>query len=114
LLEEAVDYRGVRIASLVDIGCMKIDEISSRGTKRDFVELFFIHKNLGLDLKTFIGYFERKSRALSISRTPIKNPSRKCLRIIRGLLRNVFSSKASASSARFGFLLASCQNSRDG
>jgi hypothetical protein len=60
LLEEAVDYRGVRIASLVDIGCMKIDEISSRGTKRDFVELFFIHKNLGLDLKTFIGYFERK------------------------------------------------------
>ncbi len=60
LLEEAVDYRGVRIASLVDIGCMKIDAISSRGTKRDFVDLFFIHKNLGLDLKTFFGYFERK------------------------------------------------------
>ncbi|MDH4272268.1 MAG: nucleotidyl transferase AbiEii/AbiGii toxin family protein [Candidatus Aminicenantes bacterium] len=60
LLEEAVDYLGVRVASLVDIGCMKIDAISSRGTKRDFVDLYFIHKTLGLDLKTFFGYFERK------------------------------------------------------
>lgn len=60
LLEEAVDYLGVRVASLVDIGCMKIDVISSRGTKRDFVDLFFIHKNLGLDLKTFFRYFKRK------------------------------------------------------
>jgi len=60
LLEEAVDYMGVRVASLVDIGCMKIDAISSRGTKRDFVDLYSVHKNLGLDLHTFFGYFERK------------------------------------------------------
>jgi len=60
LLEEAVGYLGGRVASLVDIGCMKIDAISSRGTKRDFVDLFFIHKTLGLDLKTFFGHFERK------------------------------------------------------
>jgi hypothetical protein len=60
LLEEAEDYLGMRVASLVDIGCMKIDAISSRGTKRDFVDLFFIHKNLGLDLKTMFGNFERK------------------------------------------------------
>ena len=60
LLEEAVDYLGVRVASLVDIGCVKIDAISSRGTKRGFVDLFFVHKTLGLALKTFFGYFERK------------------------------------------------------
>jgi len=60
LLEETVDRLGVRVASLVDIGCMKIDAISSRGTKRDFVDLFFIHKTLGHDLKTFFGHFERK------------------------------------------------------
>jgi uncharacterized membrane protein len=60
LIEEAVDDLGVRVASLVDIGCMKIDAISSRGTKRDFVDLFFILKNLRLDMKAFFGYFERK------------------------------------------------------
>jgi hypothetical protein len=60
LIQEAVDYLGVRLASLVDIGCMKIDAISSRGTKRDFVDLFFIHQSLGLDLVTFFRYFERK------------------------------------------------------
>jgi len=60
LLEETEEYLGVRVASLVDIGCMKIDAISSRGTKRDFVDLYFIHKSLGLDLKAMFGYFERK------------------------------------------------------
>ncbi|HPW18820.1 MAG TPA: nucleotidyl transferase AbiEii/AbiGii toxin family protein [Candidatus Aminicenantes bacterium] len=60
LLEEATCYMDVRVASLVDIGCMKIDAISSRGTKRDFVDLLFILKTLSLDLKTFFGNFERK------------------------------------------------------
>jgi hypothetical protein len=60
LIGEAADYLGMHVASLVDIGCMKIDAISSRGTKRDFVDLFFIHRNLGLGLKELFGYFERK------------------------------------------------------
>ena len=60
LIEESIQDLGVRVASLVDIGCMKIDAISSRGTKRDFVDLFFILKKLGLDMKMFFGYFERK------------------------------------------------------
>lgn len=60
LLEETVDHLGARLASLVDIGGMKIDAISSRGTKRDFVDLYFVLKTLGLDLKTFFGRFEEK------------------------------------------------------
>ena len=60
LLEEPVDFLGVRVASLMDIGCMKVDAISSRGAKRDFVDLFFILKHLGLDLGAFFEHFERK------------------------------------------------------
>jgi len=60
LIGEAVHGLGVRIASLIDIGCMKIDAISSRGAKRDFVDLFFILKALGLELRAFLGHFERK------------------------------------------------------
>lgn len=68
LLEDPVDYLGVGVASLVDIGCMKIDAISSRGTKRDFVDLFFILKGLGLDLKAFFAHFERKYGPESFNR----------------------------------------------
>jgi hypothetical protein len=60
LLNKTIEIGGVRIASLPDIGCMKIDAISSRGTKRDFVDLFFILHKLGLDLKSFFECFERK------------------------------------------------------
>ena len=60
LIDKTMEIRGVRIASLVDIGCMKIDAISSRGTKRDFVDLFFILNRLGLDLASFFDLFTRK------------------------------------------------------
>jgi len=60
LLEETESYLGMRVASLIDIGCMKIDAISSRGTKRDFVDLYFIQEKIGFDLNTFFGHFERK------------------------------------------------------
>ena len=60
LLKDTVDFLGWRVASLTDIGCMKVDAISSRGTKRDFVDLFFVLKALGLDLKGVFRHFERK------------------------------------------------------
>lgn len=47
LLEETVERLGVRVASLADIGCRKIDAISSKGTKRDFVDLFISFKASG-------------------------------------------------------------------
>lgn len=60
LIEDVQKFLGLRIASLKDIGCMKIDAISSRGSKRDFVDLYFILKNMNLSLKEFFIYFEKK------------------------------------------------------
>jgi hypothetical protein len=42
LLEEPVELEGCRVAQLLDIALMKLIAISQRGTKRDFVDLFFI------------------------------------------------------------------------
>lgn len=39
---------------------MKLDAISSRGSKRDFVDLYFILKKFSLALKEFFKYFEKK------------------------------------------------------
>lgn len=60
LIGETHHFLNLRISSLEDIGCMKIDAISSRGSKRDFVDLYFILKKFNLDLKEFFKYFEEK------------------------------------------------------
>jgi len=53
-------FLGVQIASLEDIGCMKIEAIAGSGKKRDFVDLYFILKNFGFDLEELVGLFRRK------------------------------------------------------
>lgn len=42
LLNPVLEFDGTKVADVIDIACMKIDAISSRGTKRDFIDLYFI------------------------------------------------------------------------
>ncbi len=51
-------FQNVSIADLRDIACMKIDAISTRGTKRDFIDLFFICKKY--KLLTLFDFFEKQ------------------------------------------------------
>jgi Nucleotidyl transferase AbiEii toxin, Type IV TA system len=41
-------FNGVAVADQRDIACMKISAIASRGTKRDFIDLYAVAKNYGL------------------------------------------------------------------
>ena len=45
-LEKLTVYKAVRIAGVLDIASMKIIALSQRGTKRDFVDLFFILQDI--------------------------------------------------------------------
>jgi hypothetical protein len=49
LLEPTIDYQGVQLASPTDIGLMKIAEINSRGTRRDFVDVYCLRETVTLD-----------------------------------------------------------------
>lgn len=52
LLEKPVSYDGIALAHISDIAAMKLAAIGDRGTKRDFIDLYFIveiHKHLLLD-----------------------------------------------------------------
>jgi hypothetical protein len=40
LLQETVTYQGIQLASPTDIGLMKLAAINSRGTRRDFVDIY--------------------------------------------------------------------------
>ena len=45
-LDKPARHQGVNIASILDIAAMKIIAISQRGTKRDFVDMYFILQNI--------------------------------------------------------------------
>jgi hypothetical protein len=51
MLEKPILWRevGCSLASLPDIACMKLSAIADRGAKKDFVDLYFIGKDLPLE-----------------------------------------------------------------
>jgi Nucleotidyl transferase AbiEii toxin, Type IV TA system len=51
---------GVPIASLIDIAAMKIEAISSRGARKDFVDLYFICQEPGCGLPAALTAFEAR------------------------------------------------------
>ena len=57
---------GVKIASVQDIGCMKIDAISSRGRKKDFIDLYFICQKV-TPLSELLKLFERKYKSVDFN-----------------------------------------------
>lgn len=48
LLDACIDTEHLRLASIRDIGCMKLSAIVSRSELKDYVDLFFILKHLSL------------------------------------------------------------------
>lgn len=49
VLEEGSVFDNVPLASIIDIACMKLSAISSRGAKKDFVDMYFILKRISLN-----------------------------------------------------------------
>lgn len=53
------NIEGVKVADLRDIGCMKISAISSRGAKKDFIDLFYICQKI-ISLQGLLKLFQKK------------------------------------------------------
>ena len=49
LIEPLVDDEHFRLASIIDIGCMKLSAIVSRATNKDYVDLYYILKQVSLE-----------------------------------------------------------------
>jgi hypothetical protein len=60
LLRPTNKVLGVNVADLTDIACMKLDAISSRGSKRDFVDLYWIMHERDITLKALFAFFRKK------------------------------------------------------
>lgn len=63
LLERRRTFRGAHIAHPLDIGCMKLDAIATRSTKKDFVDLYFLLQTI--PLQKILRTFARKYRSVN-------------------------------------------------
>lgn len=57
------DLGNIKVAESRDIGCMKISAISSRGIKKDFVDLFFICQKI-ISLEELLELFKKKYKSV--------------------------------------------------
>lgn len=64
VLFPAKDFLGVHILDLRDLAAMKIAAIADRGTKRDFVDLYFLFKDEVVTLGECFDLYDRKYKAL--------------------------------------------------
>ena len=64
LLFPLQEFESIKTADIRDIGCMKISAISSRGSKKDFIDLFFICKNV-LNLEELLELFKKKYKDIN-------------------------------------------------
>src|SRR3989344_9615422 len=61
-----VDFDGVKLADERDIACMKIDAVSSRGSKKDFIDLCFLLEKYSLP--ELLELFHRKYSQVEYNR----------------------------------------------
>jgi len=62
LIEQTVPFEGLQLASLADIAAMKIHAIENRGTRRDFVDVYFLSKKYSLE--EMLSFYQKKYSAL--------------------------------------------------
>lgn len=60
-------FQGVNVADPREIACMKLSAIASRGTKRDFVDLYVVAKQYGIG--QVLEWFRRKYAETNLSLT---------------------------------------------
>jgi len=58
-------FLGAKLADFLDIGCMKLDSVSSHGAKKDFIDLYFICQRI--DLQNLFEVFAKKYKNINFN-----------------------------------------------
>jgi len=59
----------IQLADLRDIACMKIDAVSSRGDKKDFIDIYFLLKKISL--REVLNLFDKKYKEIKYNKLHI-------------------------------------------
>lgn len=69
LLEPVVAWEGVHLSSVIDIACTKLQTVGMRGSRKDFIDIYFLLKQMPLE--TLLSYTKEKYRESDYSETHI-------------------------------------------
>jgi len=69
LLEKTITFEQLQLAQKSDLSAMKIGAVEDRGTRRDFIDLFYLAKEYSLD--QMLEFFDKKYRLLDDHLYPI-------------------------------------------
>jgi len=69
LMQKVVEFEGTKLASVIDIACMKLSAVSSRGSKKDFIDLYFILQKHSLN--QILNVFEEKYKGVEYQKSHI-------------------------------------------
>lgn len=69
LLFPLINWQDAKLADWRDIACMKLDAISSRGSKKDFIDLYFTLKRISFD--ELWKLFEKKYKDIKFNKLHI-------------------------------------------
>ncbi len=69
LLKPTTNWKGIKLSSVLDIACTKLQTIGMRGSKKDFVDMYFILKKY--PLKKIFNKLDKKYSQSNFSRTHI-------------------------------------------
>ncbi len=70
VIENFSNFKEIKLASINDIAAMKIAAISERGTKRDFVDLYFILKKM--TISQALDLYDKKYQKLASNSVHVK------------------------------------------
>ncbi len=63
LLYKTSEYRGAQLADIRDISCMKLDAVATRGSKKDFIDLYIILSKF-YSLEKILILFQKKYKKI--------------------------------------------------
>lgn len=69
LLYPLINFNNIQIADERDIACMKLDAISSRGSKKDFIDIYFLLEKYSLS--ELINFFSKKYKNIEYNKLHI-------------------------------------------
>ncbi len=69
LVKNLIKFEGIYMASIIDIACMKLSAISSRGSKKDFIDIYVILQRNSLSY--IFEMFEKKYKDVSFQKLAI-------------------------------------------
>jgi len=70
MIESLRFHKNIAFASMFDIACMKLSAISSRGCKKDFIDLYYLLKSISLE--KIIGLFKKKFGGAAVNEYQLK------------------------------------------